>query len=63
MDEPPHEGWCCPGCGRTWEEIPVGHSWVMGRIAPGGSVIETDDLVGRCVDVTPVSPSEFLAGD
>lgn len=61
MDEPPGEDWRCPGCGKTWNEIPLGHSWAIGLIAPDSSVIETDDLAGRCVDIEPVNPEEFLA--
>lgn len=26
--------WRCPGCGRPYDEIPVGHSWTYGN---GGS--------------------------
>ncbi|WP_265560876.1 hypothetical protein [Streptomyces hygroscopicus] len=42
------EPWSCPGCGRRWEDLPVGHHWTY---SDGGS----------CGDVTrPVSPAEFM---
>lgn len=41
--------WRCPGCGRPYEELPVGHHWTC---ADGGS----------CGTVSlPVSPEEFMA--
>ncbi|MGW2692354.1 hypothetical protein ACWC3Y_10890 [Streptomyces sp. NPDC001296] len=42
------EPWSCPGCGRRWEDLPVGHHWT---VSDGGS----------CGTVTrPVSPAEFM---
>lgn len=39
--------WRCPGCGLTWDEIPLGHYWTY-----AGD--------GNCGTTKPVSPAEFL---
>lgn len=42
----------CPGCGRLMADVPVGHCYALPF--NGGTA--------ACMDVTPISPEEFLRG-
>lgn len=46
------DDWTCPGCGKSWDEVPVGHSWSLGfdlktRKATSYSCSDPPDIDGE----------------